>query len=73
MNWFKGKQIKHVQEMDLGQKRAGLGTIFCTFTSLTITQPSLVSPVHNEQVSIKFNALSYRIAGNRRSTRVQLL
>jgi 5'-3' exoribonuclease 1 len=25
VNWFKGKQSKHVQEMDLAQKRAKLG------------------------------------------------
>jgi 5'-3' exoribonuclease 1 len=25
MNWYKGKQAKHVKEMEMGQKRSKLG------------------------------------------------
>ena len=42
VNWFKGKQSKHVQEMDLARKRVKLGTTLRTFTSLTVIQSPLV-------------------------------
>jgi hypothetical protein len=35
VNWFKGKQTKHIQDMNLAQKRAKLGTAFRAFSSLT--------------------------------------
>jgi 5'-3' exoribonuclease 1 len=28
MNWYKGKQAKHVKEMELGQRRSKLGAYF---------------------------------------------
>lgn len=31
VNWFKGKQAKHVKEMEMGRKRSQLGT-FCSFS-----------------------------------------
>ena len=34
MNWFKGKQVKHVREMDMGRKRSKLG--WCTYSSYPV-------------------------------------
>jgi 5'-3' exoribonuclease 1 len=28
LNWYKGKQAKHVKEMEMGQKRSKLGSNF---------------------------------------------
>lgn len=36
LNWYKGKQAKHIKEMELGQKRSKLGT-----------HPGLPAEIHN--------------------------
>lgn len=34
LNWFKGKQAKHVKEMEMGRKRSSLGkTLFQCFSA----------------------------------------
>ena len=46
MNWYKGKQAKHVEEMELGRKRSKLGISSCysltscsTYLSPVLTKP----------------------------------
>lgn len=34
VNWYKGKQAKHVKEMEMGRKRSKLGTLFLWFSLL---------------------------------------
>lgn len=34
MNWYKGKQAKHVKEMELGRKRAKLGMLYRVYSVL---------------------------------------
>ena len=40
MNWYKGKQTKHVKEMEMGRKRSKLREQFFFFLFSPIDKPS---------------------------------
>ncbi len=38
VNWFKGKQAKHVKEMEMGRKRSQLGTPPTSLREIRLTR-----------------------------------
>ena len=72
LNWYKGKQAKHVREMELGEKRSKLGTSLprfpFTFTyHVGFTSLSLQSlPLLSERYSTRSRRLCWRTARLRR-------
>jgi 5'-3' exoribonuclease 1 len=65
VNWFKGKQTKHIQDMDLAQKRAKLGTAFRAFSSLTKAQSFLVLTRPQRDI---FDKVQHFVLQNRRKS-----
>jgi 5'-3' exoribonuclease 1 len=69
MNWYKGKQTKHVKEMEMGRKRSKLGeySIVCSsFTDLIFIFPPFHQTVLTQPQRVIFDKVKAFVLDNRK-------